>query len=1515
MQTLLQLIYNSYLRNYYFKWFCKSKALFFFICIISYFTPKLSNAQLVHYSVNESRDLYMFTLQNDSSLYLFLRNNKSFSRYTPVNSSVKKMEPHPNGKGFLILYDEGRFIYFDAYLESANLIEDSVTDFTISNNKIFLGDDRGEILVMGANDFYVKEKILSHAGGITALCANHSGTELAYATREGEINKINTSNCKLKKSTSIFTGEIIAMCYNESDDMLFAGTGVLFYALDKNLNGNSIVCNNFDFSSIKSIKENLVYFRRPLISSATTDQISRFVKSRNALYTNEVGFRSLGFHQGSISLWGIQNENSQIQVKFYQYSNDIEVLHYAGEMEFSQKCIDSISLDLSFCKNGNLKFSTQHDSIRHGIKAKYFTSRSPLMLKKTTSEDELEVIPQIGFAGPLKYLFFADSGRKVVTLTESPVVKIWDSKSMELIKEIRLPEFNVMKAALHPKLPLLVILDRNYQIHLIDLENFMIKKSFFYTKEKYNYVGDYDGSVEFDILMEFKFQGALLRIRSIEGGEDSFFLNAKTSDLLSGKIKPIKVNNEELYIQEAWDKRELLYKTDEEKRNYIASATTSYTLFQELREKDTIYFLIHVPSGKSTEIKDSIFYLDSLLKIPFNPSILSELPYRLYKKLKTPEVINLNIMLVGTSPEKRFLMLKNWKGELSVLNLSTMKPVLSNCETQVEFLSEKHGILLSNDTLFFTHSGKKVDLRKYFAAYYFGKNQKKFKRSIHFYRDSENDRIFLWTTYFENSWLIVDTKDESITLIHLPKPEIGAVKPSIFPEQSYLNYRTYFSRFDPLKLKMEDYWLQTVKENKNLSFNVYDKKPVKYDSIFFKLRQISFENEEMYSSSSPLSNYTLFNYVELIAKSNDFPANRILANPSTKEVKLTDCFKTDPNCYDGCYYDCKIKVNMFDSLSKIGFLGKNLTREQRSAFNKSTQLIRFRSQSRVHGKWAEYDYLEFYGIPIEYNNFDLNSCEDLIDSTLAANNDMLFALSFVNSLNGRKIKTFVPPPAGSYFMHFLSRKQKVLTYGYDGGIRLYDLKSKNDRETYTFFKSGSNHIFITSDHYYKLGGNGRSLMRFRKSGKVYGIEQFDLKLNRPDILLQRAGSTDTSLIQSYHRAYLKRLKKMGFTEDMLKDDYQLPEIIISTNNKIPKQTYESEIYLDLIFRDKKYLLDRVNVYVNDVPVYGLKGLNLRTEALREIKKNIVVPLVDGHNHVQISVLNQAGAESYKETWLIEKKSQHSSKPNLYIINIGAGKYLDSRFDLKYPAKDAQDINSYFNGEKEKLFSQIKSYVFTDEKVRHEEILSLKKELMKSNINDVVILTFAGHGVLNKNLDYYLATYDMNFSKPEENGIAFEELENLMDGIPPLRKLLLIDACHSGEVDKEEIELVNVHKTDSDIKFRSAGVDIQQRRMGLKSTSELVSELFTDLRKGTGATIISSSGGTEVSMESDQWRNGLFTYCLLKGLKSGMADLDYDGNILLSELQNYVIEEVTEKSKGTQRPSSRITNAREDFKIK
>jgi len=198
----------------------------------------------------------------------------------------------------------------------------------------------------------------------------------------------------------------------------------------------------------------------------------------------------------------------------------------------------------------------------------------------------------------------------------------------------------------------------------------------------------------------------------------------------------------------------------------------------------------------------------------------------------------------------------------------------------------------------------------------------------------------------------------------------------------------------------------------------------------------------------------------------------------------------------------------------------------------------------------------------------------------------------------------------------------------------------------------------------------------------------------------------------------------------------------------------------------------------------------------------------------------------------------------------------------------------------------------------------------------VIVTFAGHGLLDKNWDYYLATYSIDFNNPSEGGLPYGNLENLFEGIAPLKKILMIDACHSGEVDKEEmIQFTSgFEKSSSDINFRSAGSGIAKKNVSLKTSSELMKEMFADIRRGTGATVISSAAGAELAYEGDQWKNGLFTYCLLTGLKDKEADLNNDGQIYLSELQKYISEKVYLLSKGLQRPASRIENSNMDFRV-
>ncbi|MGS7457681.1 hypothetical protein, partial [Mycobacterium tuberculosis] len=73
--------------------------------------------------------------------------------------------------------------------------------------------------------------------------------------------------------------------------------------------------------------------------------------------------------------------------------------------------------------------------------------------------------------------------------------------------------------------------------------------------------------------------------------------------------------------------------------------------------------------------------------------------------------------------------------------------------------------------------------------------------------------------------------------------------------------------------------------------------------------------------------------------------------------------------------------------------------------------------------------------------------------------------------------------------------------------------------------------------------------------------------------------------------------------------------------------------------------------------------------------------------------------------------------------------------------------------------------------------------------------------------------------------------------------------------------------------------------------EMSKSVFSDLRQNSGATVISSAGGTEAAFEGEKWNNGLFTHCLLKGLKNLKADQNGDQKITLNELQKYVAEEV------------------------
>ena len=86
---------------------------------------------------------------------------------------------------------------------------------------------------------------------------------------------------------------------------------------------------------------------------------------------------------------------------------------------------------------------------------------------------------------------------------------------------------------------------------------------------------------------------------------------------------------------------------------------------------------------------------------------------------------------------------------------------------------------------------------------------------------------------------------------------------------------------------------------------------------------------------------------------------------------------------------------------------------------------------------------------------------------------------------------------------------------------------------------------------------------------------------------------------------------------------------------------------------------------------------------------------------------------------------------------------------------------------------------------------------------MVIIFIAGHGILDENYNYFFATHDIDFNKPGEKGLPYEALESLLANTKAYRKLLIMDTCHSGELDKEEVEeSKNEDVRIGDVQFRS-----------------------------------------------------------------------------------------------------------------
>ncbi len=518
---------------------------------------------------------------------------------------------------------------------------------------------------------------------------------------------------------------------------------------------------------------------------------------------------------------------------------------------------------------------------------------------------------------------------------------------------------------------------------------------------------------------------------------------------------------------------------------------------------------------------------------------------------------------------------------------------------------------------------------------------------------------------------------------------------------------------------------------------------------------------------------------------------------------------------------------------------------------------------------------------------------------------------------GNKIKEFNGHAATIQSLDVTPNGKLLASASMDGHIKIWEIETAEQIATMIALDDKNEYIIYTPDYYYTGTKGAFNDVYFVNGLDIYQFDQFDLQYNRPDIVYSRLGMSSNETFLAYKKAYEKRLRKMDFDPSNFEKtlSFNIPELDILDDIGLYETVDNQSFEFNINARDKKFKLSRLFVEVNGVPLYGVQGQLLSQKTKKITNRSIQVNLCKGKNKIKVSVMNKKGVESIAKSIEINYKPKQIVKPTLYVVSIGVSKYQNADYNLTYADKDANDFTELMKMNS-KAFKEVKVFNFNNQNAKKEDILAIRSELEKSKVDDHVIVFIASHGLLDDDLDYYIAMHDCNFENPKNGGLNYNALEKLLDEIPARNKLMFIDACHSGEVDKEESMLVDADMENSEgvnyrgfkaLKTNNSGID-------LKSSFELMKELFADLRRNNGTVVISSAGGGEYAFESSEWKNGVFTYALLEGLKSENADADKNGEIMVSELRDYIFNRVKNLTNGKQNPTSRRENLEFDFRV-
>ncbi len=173
-------------------------------------------------------------------------------------------------------------------------------------------------------------------------------------------------------------------------------------------------------------------------------------------------------------------------------------------------------------------------------------------------------------------------------------------------------------------------------------------------------------------------------------------------------------------------------------------------------------------------------------------------------------------------------------------------------------------------------------------------------------------------------------------------------------------------------------------------------------------------------------------------------------------------------------------------------------------------------------------------------------------------------------------------------------------------------------------------------------------------------------------------------------------------------------------------------------------------------------------------------------------------------------------------------------------------------------------------------------------DDTFLLYLSGHGTLTLNpLDgsqLWFLPSDARLDQPVETGLAVAELEDLVNGLPARRRVLILDTCHNGRTGSKS----SVSGTTARQLQGLRGEPPAPR--GDREISESEARLY-------------AAQYYQPAMEDAALQNGVYTHFLIEGLTGARraADLDGDALVDVTEAHEYARDHTIAYTGGLQVP--------------